>query len=134
MRRSQLPQGTQLSTDVLPGKHPQCNAATLAEACPPLHGRVVQRGDSEGDGDGGERRAHVSGRTTGGNLTSLATLVGSAAWDSASLDGAILVLEDVHEEPYRLDRMYVFISASRVPCAAPWGLSVCLGWSVRGEP
>ena len=70
---------------------------------------MVQRGDSEGEGDGGERRAHVSGRTTGGNLTSLATLVGSPAWDSASLDGAILVLEDVHEEPYRLDRMYVFI-------------------------
>lgn len=73
-----------------------------------------------GDGDGGA--AHVSGRTAGGNLTCLATLVGSAAW--ASLEGAILVLEDVHEEPYRLDRMYVVVQKR------PWGLSA----SVNGKP
>jgi muramoyltetrapeptide carboxypeptidase len=70
-------------------------AATVADACPPLRGRVLQRGDSGG--------ATVSGTTVGGNLTSFATLVGSEAWPQ--LDGAILVLEDVHEEPYRLDRM-----------------------------
>jgi hypothetical protein len=101
--RHQLPPDR--CADVRRGTAGDAHAATLAEACPPLQGRVLQRGDGDGDGDGGA--AHVRGRTAGGNLTCLATLVGSSAW--ASLDGAILVLEDVHEEPYRLDRMYVSV-------------------------
>jgi muramoyltetrapeptide carboxypeptidase len=45
----------------------------------------------------------ASGRLVGGNLALVAALVGTPyAWN---LDGAILVLEDVSESVYRLDRM-----------------------------
>jgi muramoyltetrapeptide carboxypeptidase len=45
----------------------------------------------------------ATGRLVGGNLALVAALVGTPyAWD---LDGAILVLEDVSEQVYRLDRM-----------------------------
>jgi muramoyltetrapeptide carboxypeptidase len=45
----------------------------------------------------------VRGRIVGGNLALVAALVGTPyAWD---LDGAILVLEDVSEHVYRIDRM-----------------------------
>jgi muramoyltetrapeptide carboxypeptidase len=45
----------------------------------------------------------ASGRVVGGNLALVAALVGTPyAWD---LDGAILVLEDVSEQVYRIDRM-----------------------------
>ncbi|MBO6766943.1 MAG: LD-carboxypeptidase [Erythrobacter sp.] len=43
------------------------------------------------------------GRLLGGNLTVLSTLMGTG-W-LPSFDGAILVLEDINEEPYRVDRM-----------------------------
>jgi muramoyltetrapeptide carboxypeptidase len=55
---------------------------------PPL--RVVTPGKAEGP-------------LMGGNLALLTSLVGTA--HMPSLDGAILVLEDVSEAPYRLDRM-----------------------------
>lgn len=45
----------------------------------------------------------ATGRLVGGNLALVAALVGTPyAWD---LDGAILVLEDVSENVYRIDRM-----------------------------
>lgn len=43
------------------------------------------------------------GRLVGGNLTTLSTLMGTG-W-LPDLDGAILFLEDINEEPYRVDRM-----------------------------
>jgi muramoyltetrapeptide carboxypeptidase len=43
------------------------------------------------------------GRLVGGNLTVLTALVGSAYLPS--LDGAVLFLEDINEEIYRVDRM-----------------------------
>jgi muramoyltetrapeptide carboxypeptidase len=45
----------------------------------------------------------ASGRLTGGNLALVAALVGTP--HALDLDGAILVLEDVSEQIYRLDRM-----------------------------
>lgn len=43
------------------------------------------------------------GRLVGGNLTIISTLMGTG-W-LPDLDGAILFLEDINEEPYRVDRM-----------------------------
>ena len=43
------------------------------------------------------------GRLLGGNLTILSTLMGTG-W-LPSFDGAILILEDINEDPYRVDRM-----------------------------
>lgn len=45
----------------------------------------------------------AQGRLVGGNLSLIASLVGTP-WQ-VETDGRILVLEDVHEEPYRVDRM-----------------------------
>lgn len=45
----------------------------------------------------------ASGRLAGGNLTLLASLMGTP-WEVDS-DGAILLIEDTHEEPYSIDRM-----------------------------
>ncbi len=45
----------------------------------------------------------ASGRLFGGNLTVLASLMGTPY--TPSLEGAMLVLEDINERPYRLDRM-----------------------------
>ena len=44
-----------------------------------------------------------SGRLAGGNLTLVASLMGTPY--QVDSDGAILFLEDTHEEPYRIDRM-----------------------------
>jgi muramoyltetrapeptide carboxypeptidase len=46
---------------------------------------------------------HARGRIVGGNLALLAALTGTPY--AANLDGAILVLEDVNEDVYRIDRM-----------------------------
>ncbi len=46
---------------------------------------------------------HARGPLLGGNLTILSTLMGTG-WLPA-FDGAILFLEDINEEPYRVDRM-----------------------------
>jgi len=57
--------------------------------------------------EGGEIRAlapgKAVGRLTGGNLALIASLVGTPY--ALRPDGAILFLEDVGEEPYRIDRM-----------------------------
>lgn len=49
-----------------------------------------------------EINQRVTGRLLGGNLTVLASLVGTPWFPD--LDGAILMLEDVGEKPYRVDR------------------------------
>jgi muramoyltetrapeptide carboxypeptidase len=48
------------------------------------------------------RAGRVSGRLLGGNLTVLASCLGTPALPD--LDGALLFLEDIGEEPYRVDR------------------------------
>jgi muramoyltetrapeptide carboxypeptidase len=45
----------------------------------------------------------ATGPLIGGNLTMIATLMGTPYQPETS--GAIVFLEDVHEEPYRIDRM-----------------------------
>jgi muramoyltetrapeptide carboxypeptidase len=45
----------------------------------------------------------ASGRFAGGNLTMVHTLMGTPY--EVDTNGAVLFLEDVHEEPYRIDRM-----------------------------
>ncbi|HVS03126.1 MAG TPA: LD-carboxypeptidase [Thermoanaerobaculia bacterium] len=49
------------------------------------------------------RGGRASGRLAGGNLTLLAVLMGTP-WE-VDTEGAILLLEDTHEELYRVDRM-----------------------------
>lgn len=51
----------------------------------------------------------ASGWLYGGNLTVLCHLIGTP-YVPTSLDGAILVLEDVREEPYRVDRMLTHLA------------------------
>ncbi|MEY4749210.1 MAG: hypothetical protein RIQ60_1424 [Pseudomonadota bacterium] len=46
----------------------------------------------------------VAGRLWGGNLTVLMALLGTPHWPSR-LKGGILVLEDINEHPYRVERM-----------------------------
>src|SRR5207245_323993 len=48
-------------------------------------------------------RGKASARLIGGNLTMVASLMGTPY--EVETDGAILFLEDIHEEPYRIDRM-----------------------------
>jgi len=52
------------------------------------------------------------GPLVGGNLTLLQCLIGTGALPS--LEGAILFLEDVSEQPYRIDRMLTQLSLSGV--------------------
>jgi muramoyltetrapeptide carboxypeptidase len=70
---------------------------------------LVLAGDSRG-GDGGAEPGLVpgraAGRTAGGNLSLIATGLGTADGRQArGFAGCILLLEDVREECYRLDRM-----------------------------
>jgi len=68
----------------------------------------------------------VTGRLLGGNLCLLATTIGSA--DFPDLTGAILLLEDVGEPPYKVDRMLTQLRRS----GALSGLAgVALGQFVR---
>jgi len=52
----------------------------------------------------------ATGRLAGGNLCVLASLVGTP-WQ-ASLDGTILVLEDIGEPPYKVDRLFTQLELS----------------------
>ena len=52
----------------------------------------------------------VRGRLVGGNLSLLVSLLGTS-WQ-VGLRGAVLVLEDVNEAPYRLDRMWTHLTAA----------------------
>lgn len=56
------------------------------------------------------RPGRATGRLEGGNLAVLSALVGTPYFPS--LDGAILVLEDVNEAVYRIDRMFAQLHLS----------------------
>jgi muramoyltetrapeptide carboxypeptidase len=75
--------------------------------------RALVRGiDSCGVAAGGRalRSGDAIGRLEGGNLAVLAGLVGTPYLPS--LDGALLVLEDVNEAVYRIDRMFAQLRMS----------------------
>jgi muramoyltetrapeptide carboxypeptidase len=62
------------------------------------------------------RRAVAEGPLIGGNLSLVAALLGTPwAWDAR---GAILFLEDVSEEPYRVDRLLTQLRLAGVLDAA----------------
>ncbi len=73
--------------------------------------------------------ASVRGVLVGGNLTVLASLLGSPWFPS--LDGALLMLEDVGEKPYRVDRA---LTALRLSGALSKLAGVVLGDFARCEP
>jgi muramoyltetrapeptide carboxypeptidase len=52
----------------------------------------------------------ITGTLLGGNLSLIAATIGTPDWPD--LDGAILLLEDVSEEPYRVDRMLTHLLRS----------------------
>jgi muramoyltetrapeptide carboxypeptidase len=64
------------------------------------------------------RSGCVRGRLAGGNLALVASLVGTPY--AVDLEGAILVLEDVNEAVYRIDRMLAQLALSG-------GLARCSG-------
>ncbi|KEQ51721.1 Peptidase U61 LD-carboxypeptidase A precursor [Sphingobium chlorophenolicum] len=70
--------------------------------------RLVQRSGRIRTFSGGK----ASGRLLGGNLTVLSTLMGTP-W-VPDFDGAILFMEDVSEQPYRIDRMLTQLSLAGV--------------------
>lgn len=72
-----------------------------------LERAVKLRGDSAGDAPGAHvlRDGRVSGRIAGGNLALVAALCGTP-W-AIDFRDAIVVLEDVNEAIYRVDRMLV---------------------------
>jgi muramoyltetrapeptide carboxypeptidase len=47
----------------------------------------------------------VSGRLWGGNLTVLLSLLGTPHWPRRAARGGVLIIEDVDEHPYRVERM-----------------------------
>lgn len=94
--------GDELSNDVA-RKPPRvipdvpCGSATMDRWCSVLEGAPVSlQGTSF-------RAGHAEGPLLGGNLAVLAALLGTPY--APVVDGAILLLEDVGEQPYRVDRM-----------------------------
>jgi muramoyltetrapeptide carboxypeptidase len=65
----------------------------------------------------------ATGRLIGGNLEVLSRLLGTP--EMPDLDGAILFLEDVGEQPYRLDRLFTHFAAA--------GVFDCVGGVVIGD-
>jgi len=58
------------------------------------------------------QEGRASGRVAGGNLTCLSHLMGTPY--APPLDGALLLLEDKAEAPYRIDRMLMHLKAAGV--------------------
>ena len=81
---------------------------------------LVEQVDSCGVADGARilRHGKARGRLAGGNLALVASLIGTP-W-SLDFDGAVLVLEDVDEAVYRVDRMMrqLLLSGALARCAA----------------
>jgi len=74
-------------------------------------------------------KGEVRGKVVGGNLSVLASLVGTPfSFDAA---GAIVVLEDVMEAPYRIDRM---LTQLRLSGALDGAVGFVLGEFVQCEP
>ena len=86
------------------------HAPSARSALPPMSAGSL-RACLEGDGEAcgiwpgavQVRGGRVTGRLAGGNLALLAALSGTP--DALRSDGAIVVLEDVNESEYRIDRM-----------------------------
>lgn len=77
------------------------NAATHRSFVEMLSGQVG-RGDVLASGLKAARAGSAEGRLAGGNLIVLASLVGTP--HQINIAGKILFLEDIHEEPYTIDR------------------------------
>jgi muramoyltetrapeptide carboxypeptidase len=79
--------------------------AALARACEVIEGRFAGL-------SGLQTLVHgrVSGRLMGGNLAVLSALLGTPYMPS--LEGAVLLLEDIGERPYRVDRMLTSLAQS----------------------
>ncbi len=81
---------------------------------------VIDHTDSCGIAEEGRalRAGSVKGRLAGGNLALVASLMGTPY--SVDFDGAILVLEDIDEAVYRVDRMLrqLVLSGALAQCAA----------------
>lgn len=81
---------------------------------------VIDQTDSCGVAPDGRvlRSGHARGRLAGGNLALVAALMGTP-W-SIDFDGAILVLEDIDEAVYRVDRMMrqLLLSGALERCVA----------------
>lgn len=81
---------------------------------------VAQQNDSCGVSDGGRvlREGRARGRLAGGNLALVSALMGTPY--SVDFEGAILVLEDVGEAVYRVDRMLrqLLLSGALGQCVA----------------
>ena len=84
---------------------PVARGALPASSAASLRAALGERGDPCGHAPASRalRGGRAAGRLAGGNLALLAALAGTP-W-APSLDGAILVLEDVNEAVYRVDRM-----------------------------
>lgn len=90
-------------------------------ATPTWSGLAVWSWPAEGD--------VVRGRLVGGNLALVAALLGTP-W-AMPLDGAVVVLEDVNEAPYRVDRM---LTSLRLAGAWRGVRAVVLGEFLGAEP
>lgn len=73
-------------------------------------------------------RERLVGRLLGGNLALLASMVGTRLLPS--FDGAVLFIEDVHEPPYRIDRM---LTQLRLSDALRGVVAVVAGSFTRSE-
>jgi muramoyltetrapeptide carboxypeptidase len=79
------------------------------------------------------RPGTARGRLTGGTLSMLAASLGTPY--EVQTRGRIVFLEDVDEEPYRVDRMLTqLIAAGKLPDAAGVALGVFTGTKVRNSP
>ena len=84
---------------------------TLAKACPSLGSSILQEGqNASAAGQTTTREEIAAGRLVGGNLSTLAALVGSGG--EPFYQYAVLALEDVGDAPYRIDRMLTSLSLS----------------------
>jgi len=72
------------------------------------------------------RGGRAEGRTVGGNLSLLTSLLGTP-WEP-DFDGGMLFLEEVDEPLYRLDRMLTHLRAS----GKLWNVKALIGGSLRG--
>jgi len=74
----------------------------------------------------------ATGRLAGGNLTMIASLMGTPHEIDSS--GAILFLEDTHEEPYRIDRMLTQLAlAGKLSQAAGFIWGRCTDCEAKGN-
>jgi len=79
------------------------------------------------------RKGRALGPLTGGTLSMLAASLGTPC--EVSTGGRIVFLEDVDEEPYRVDRMLVqLISAGKLADASGIAIGLFTGTKVRNSP